>query len=187
MPGGGGKERTEPRCLWLEPGPDVPNHPELPVLVYEGVVPAERMRDAATFFEECFAASGWGGSWRNGIFAFPHYHSTAHEALGIARGRATVRLGGARGVTVEVKAADLLVLPAGTGHERLASSPDLLVVGAYPPGQRWDLLRGGEDVDGARRRIASVPLPPTDPLFGPEGPLIRLWRAAPPRRPDRRS
>lgn len=177
----------EPRLFRLEPGPDVPNHPELPVLVYEGVVPAQRMRDAASFFEERFAASGWGGTWRNGIYAFPHYHSTAHEALGIARGSAIVRLGGAGGVTVEVKAGDLLVLPAGTGHERLSSSPDLLVVGAYPPGQRFDLLRGGEDVEGARRRIAAVPLPPTDPLFGPEGPLIRLWRAAPPRRPDRRS
>jgi uncharacterized protein YjlB len=173
-PNAGG--RMEPRCLWLGPGEDVPNNPELPVLLYEAVAPVGSREQTAAFFERRFAGNGWGGCWRNGIFAFPHYHSTAHEALGIACGRAKLRLGGRGGVTVEVKACDLLVLPAGTGHERLEAASDLLVIGAYPPGQDWDLLRGGEDVAAARARIRRLPLPPTDPLFGPNGPLVQLWR-----------
>lgn len=180
MDGRNGTETVEPRCLWLEPGPDVPNNPDLPVLVYVGVV--GEAGGGAVRFERRFAANGWEGLWRDGIFAFPHYHSTAHEALGIARGSATLRLGGLRGVTLAVRAGDALVLPAGIGHERLSSSPDLLVVGAYPPGRSWDLLRGGQDVEGARGRVAAVPLPPTDPLFGADGPLIRIWPAAASRR-----
>lgn len=187
MPGENTEEGREPRCLLLEAGEDVPNHPWLPVLHYQGVMPPEQRDDAASWFERRFTANGWGGLWRNGIFAFPHYHSTAHEALGIARGHASVRLGGVRGTTVELRAGDLVVLPAGTGHQRLRATPDLLVIGAYPPGQSWDLLRGHEDVEQARKRIAAVPLPPTDPLFGSDGPLIRLWRAALPHHQDRRS
>lgn len=178
--GAKGCRQVEPRCLWLRPGDDVPNNPDLPVLLYEGVAPAGSCEQTAVFFERRFAAHGWGGCWRNGIFAFPHYHSTAHEALGIACGRATLRLGGMGGVTVEVNARDLLVLPAGTGHERLRATPDLLVIGAYPPGQDWDLLRHGEEITAARERIKRLPLPSTDPLFGPNGPLLRLWRTGAP-------
>ena len=73
---------------------------------------------------------------------------------------------------------DVLVLPAGTGHCRAAGSPDLLVVGAYPPGQEaYDLRRGepGEH-DEVRANLARVALPEQDPVEGPDGSLVRLWR-----------
>ena len=106
-----------------------------------------------------------------------HFHSTAHEALGIVAGRASVMLGGPEGERFEFRAGDVLVLPAGTGHCRLHSSDDLLVVGAYPPGQTWDMRYGdaGEH-DEVLANIAAVALPETDPVLGPDGPLVALWR-----------
>lgn len=153
----------------------IPNHPTLPLLVYKNALKVEGS-DPASIAEAAYARSGWGGTWRNGIFDFHHYHSTAHEALAIVRGRATVLIGGEEGERLEVSAGDVMVLPAGTGHKRLSSSTDLLVVGAYPAGQQWDLCRGeaGERPQ-VLQNIREVPLPNTDPIFGDEGPLIQHW------------
>jgi uncharacterized protein YjlB len=105
-----------------------------------------------------------------------HYHSQIHEALGIAQGQARVRFGGDGGDVLEMSAGDIAVLPAGTGHQRLSLSPDLLVVGAYPPEGTYDLRRGSAaDHQTALQTIPKVPLPATDPVFGAQGPLLRLW------------
>jgi uncharacterized protein YjlB len=150
----------------------IPNS-SLPVLVYHDV---EAATDARTC-EALFGANRWGGHWRSQILYEHHFHSTAHEALGIVAGRASVMLGGPGGERFEVRAGDVLVLPAGTGHCRLASSDDLLVVGAYPPGQSWDMRYGdpGEH-DEVLANIAAVALPETDPVAGATGPLLELWR-----------
>ena len=150
----------------------IPNSP-LPALVYHGVEAATRAADC----EALFGANGWGGHWRSGILYEHHFHSTAHEALGIVAGRASVMLGGPGGERFEIGAGDVLVLPAGTGHCRLESSGDLLVVGAYPPGQAWDMRYGdpGEH-DEVLANIAAVALPQTDPVLGADGPLVELWR-----------
>jgi uncharacterized protein YjlB len=153
----------------------IPNNPELPLVVYQRALSLDR-GDAARSFEAAFAANGWGGSWRDGIYPFHHYHSTAHEVLGIARGEATVRLGGEGGVTLRVQAGDVVVIPAGVGHKNLGSSADFLVVGAYPAGQDWDLCRGGPDErPRALENIRRVPLPAADPVYGRGGPLAEHW------------
>jgi uncharacterized protein YjlB len=150
----------------------IPNSP-LPVLVYHDV---EAATDAGTC-EALFGANGWGGHWRSQILYEHHFHSTAHEALGIVAGRASVMLGGPGGERFEVRAGDVLVLPAGTGHCRRESSDGLLVVGAYPPGQSWDMRYGdpGEH-DEVLANIAAVALPETDPVAGATGPLLEIWR-----------
>jgi uncharacterized protein YjlB len=154
----------------------IPNNPRLPLLVYPGALDVSG-GDPAAAFEAVFAANGWDRSWRNGIYPFPHYHSTAHEVLGICRGEARVRFGGAQGAVLTVGPGDVVVIPAGVGHQNLGAGADFLVVGAYPPGPGWDLCTGkpGER-PGVLDNIAAVPLPPADPLFGADGPLIRRWR-----------
>jgi uncharacterized protein YjlB len=155
----------------------VPNNP-LPFLVYRGAIDVSRVRDPATVIEKAFETNGWDyGMWRNSIFPFVHYHSQIHEVLGIAKGKARVRFGGNNGEELDVEAGDIVVLPAGTGHQRLSATPDLLVVGAYPPDGHYDLCRGTQAEHArALETIPRVPLPETDPLFGPEGPLNRLWK-----------
>lgn len=147
----------------------------LPVILYRQAIALSR-HDPAASIEERFHDQGWDGVWRNGIFTYHHYHSTAHEALGIARGRVLVQLGGPHGKTLELVAGDLVILPAGTAHRNLEQSPDLLVVGGYPATQRPDLLRGepGERPE-ADETIEGVPLPIHDPILGAHGPLIELW------------
>ena len=157
----------------------VPNNPALPLVLYRGAVDPGVERDLAVAFETRFKRAGWGGGWRNGIYAFHHFHSTAHEVLGIARGEATVRFGGETGDTVEVRAGDAVVIPAGVGHKRLSASGDLLVIGAYPAGQAVDLVREGEgDRSALLRRINAVALPDRDPITSAEGPLLEIWQRA---------
>lgn len=152
----------------------IPNNPELPLLLYPSAL--SRSATPPSGCEALFGENGWGGSWRNGVFPYHHYHSTAHEVLGVVVGLARVAFGGGTGVTVEVGAGDVVVIPAGVGHRNLGSSGDFLVVGAYPRGQSWDLRTGepGERPE-VLENIANVPLPEADPVFGREGPLLRHW------------
>jgi uncharacterized protein YjlB len=100
-----------------------------------------------------------------------------HEALGIARGTARVRFGGDHGEVLDLGPGDIAVLPVGTGHHRLSDSRGLVVIGAYPPEGAYDLCRGAKaDHDRALATIPKVPLPESDPVFGKNGPLTKLWR-----------
>ena len=165
----------EPLTFFFADDGAVPNN-RLPMLVYRGALDP-RGRDPAGAIEQMFARNGWGhGMWRNGIYPFVHYHSQIHEVLGIARGQARVRFGGDNGEEQEVAAGDVAVLPAGTGHQRLSATPDLLVMGAYPPEGHYDLCRGSSaEHDRALETIPRVPLPERDPVFGTTGPLTKLW------------
>ena len=62
-----------------------PNNEKLPLLAYKGALKPSDHNPAA-IFESLFEANRWAGSWRNGVYGFHHYHSTAHEALGIYSG-----------------------------------------------------------------------------------------------------
>ena len=179
------KALVRPRKAWAYGFRDdglVPNHPAWPALHYRGAVASQHASDPAAVFEVLFAAHGWKDAWRDVVYDYLHYHSDQHEVLGFARGHAMLRLGGARGRNLAVKAGDVLVLPAGTGHQSLSMSGDLLVVGAYPrpEGSRkrgYDMCHPRKsDHDSAAISVAKTPKPKSDPVYGTDGPLIELWR-----------
>jgi len=159
---------------------ETPNNPRLPLVVYCAAVNLAGEHDPGAPFERTFAKHGWRDGWRNGIYPFLHFHTATHEVLGIARGRATVEFGGARGQALTVEAGDVVVLPAGTGHRCIEASGDLLVVGAYPRNASFDQKRPGQvDHKKAVSAIAQVPLPEMDPVHGHEGPLLQMWKVGP--------
>jgi uncharacterized protein YjlB len=165
----------EPLAFVFEDDGLVPNNP-MPLLVYKGAVDIANDHPERTI-EGLFGANGWGDMWRNGVYDYPHYHATVHEALGIARGHARVRFGGDAGEELEISAGDVAILPAGTGHQCLSASPDFSVVGAYPPGAKMHVtLPTPENHAKALKTIPEVKLPNSDPVMGKDGPLIRLWR-----------
>ena len=161
---------TDPETYRFEDDGRIVNSP-LPLLLYRSALPA-----GPAAMERAFAANGWSGAWRDGIFDYHHFHSIAHEVLGIAAGQARVMFGGPRGRIVPVAAGDVVVIPAGVGHCNMGQSTDLLVVGAYPGGAEYDICRGDRaDHARAKAAVGRVPLPASDPVAGADGPLRRLW------------
>lgn len=167
-----------PQLMRLRDDGETPNN-RLPLVCYRGALRLDDSDDPAALLEDTFAANGWRGAWRDGVYDLLHFHTATHEVLGIARGSVTVEFGGRRGRSLSLKAGDVVVLPAGTGHRRLAASDDLLVVGAYPAGGRYDEARPQvDDHAAALAAIARVKLPRKDPVYGASGPLLEAWRSA---------
>lgn len=162
--------------LYFEDDGIVPNHPRWPLIVYRGAIVMREGLDPASIIEEVLSRNGWGRSWRNGIYDYVHYHSRVHEVLGVARGAATVEFGGLRGRKLKLKAGDVVVLPAGTGHRRIDASSDFLVVGAYPPSGTYDVCTTSEDRNHALKTVRRVPRPRRDPLYGARDGLVSLWK-----------
>jgi uncharacterized protein YjlB len=149
----------------------IPNSP-LPALLRRAALPAGQ----ADLQLQRFAVNGWTNGWQNGIYDYHHFHSTAHEVLGVVRGSVRVCLGGPHGDIVDLQAGDVLVIPAGVGHRCDGAEGDLLVVGAYADGRSYDICTGDAgQYEQVRAAIREVPLPSADPVDGEHGPLGRLW------------
>jgi uncharacterized protein YjlB len=159
----------------FEPSGGIPNS-RFPAVIYRDALPAEAREGRAAC--ALLSANGWGGNWLYGVYPFWHFHTKGHEVLACVAGRARLGLGGEDGIEVEVRQGDVCVLPAGVGHKCLESSGDFQMAGGYPPGQQGNIVRPGEiDESEARRQIAALPLPATDPLSGKADGMVELWRA----------
>jgi uncharacterized protein YjlB len=151
-----------------------PNNEHLPVVVYRAAFQG-LPRLNPTVLERVFHSNDWSNGWRDGVFDFHHFHSTAHEALGCYAGSARLQLGGPGGLALEFSSGDVLVLPAGVSHRKLESSSDFKVVGCYAGGLDYDMNREDADRDLVSASIARTPLPKRDPVYGEWGPLIERW------------
>jgi uncharacterized protein YjlB len=166
----------KPQTFSFRDDGETPNNLHLPLLHYRSAVRLVTEFDAAAIFEVLFAAHGWKQSWRNGMYDFNHFHTRTHEVLGIARGSVVARFGGKKGRKIRLKAGDVVAIPAGTGHYRLSQSADLLIVGAYPAGGKYDEPKPEEAPANTRTLIARVARPAKDPVYGAKGPMLRLWK-----------
>lgn len=163
------------QTYYFEANHGIPNHPTLPVLLYPQALQAK-----PTDTESIFNQNHWLNSWTNGVFNYHHYHSNAHEVLGVISGQVTVQLGGEEGQLFTMYAGDVVVLPAGTGHKRISASPDFRIVGAYPDGMSYNTHTATEtekEHATALAEISHVPLPKMDPIYGSQGPLLKYWHS----------
>jgi uncharacterized protein YjlB len=162
---------TQPLMFTFADDGAIPNS-RLPLLGYRAALPADPVA-----MEQAFAAHRWPPAWRDGVHPFHHFHSNTHEALGVARGTAKVQFGGPTGQALTVQAGDVVVVPAGVGHCNLEQTADLLIVGAYPDNAPRPDMQRGRTSDHARvvRDVVAVPMPNTDPVQGPDGPLRDAW------------
>lgn len=170
------RERVPQKYRFSESGL-LPNHPYWPLVHYRSVVRLDESVDPAAVFEDLFEKNGWSDSWRNGVYDYLHYHSAIHEVMGVARGSAVVQFGGRDGRKLRVTAGDVVILPAGTGHERISASRGFLVVGAYPATGKYDVCKPTEEnFVKAARSIPRVVPPRKDPVYGADGRLTKLWK-----------
>ena len=174
---------TKITCKILLDDGQIPNNHKLPLLIYPNAFNIF-VHDPILMCESLFTANNWQGCWRNGIFSYHHYHSTAHEVLGICSGKAKVKFGGRSGIIRSVAPGDVIIIPAGVGHKNLGASPDLCVIGAYPINQTPDLHKETSTSNLYKynrseviRNIESVSLPSMDPVYGEDGPLLKYWKA----------
>lgn len=174
---------TETVQIRLQDDERFPNNKTHPVLVYRQIFSKHKdnlhhssSEGAAVAMERVFRQNNWEPAWRNGIYDYHHYHSTAHEALGVYCGSAVIKVGGEEGSALEISTGDVVIIPAGVAHIRLSSRENLGIVGAYPIGQHPDLLTGKDNErPEADKNIADVPEPSSDPVYGESGKLGDIW------------
>ena len=116
--------------------------------------------------------------WRFTMFSQSHFHSTAHEVLCVASGKAKLCFGGENNpqrVEPMVEKGDVMVVPAGVAH-RLLEDIDggFNMVGSYQAGKSWDMCFGREGEEDRVKEIGALRWFERDPIYGDQGPVLGL-------------
>ena len=168
----------KPSTFKFKSDEETPNNSRYPLVVYRSPVALDPKFDPAAIFEVLFATNKWGDGWRATMYGYNHFHTGTHECLGIARGKLTAQFGGTSGRKIQLKAGDVVIVPAGVGHKHITQSKDLLIVGAYPANAgSYDEPKPDEiEHATAVKNVSRVKRPGTDPVYGRKGPLFSIWR-----------
>jgi uncharacterized protein YjlB len=164
----------EPLQLKFKDDGKTPNS-ALPLLIYKNVFSEEKAD--ADYIQQHFESHNWKNAWKNGVYDYLHYHSNTHEAMGVYSGYATIGFGGEEGENITIEEGDAIVIPAGVGHKLIASSEDFGVVGAYPDGKDYDIIKSNpEKYEKGAENIRQVEIPDEDPVYGKMEGLVSLWK-----------
>lgn len=155
----------------------VPNSDNLTIIYRKAVDIAELEDEASKQIDALVSPNGWQFSWAGSVFKRTHYHPNTHELLICFRCWAVLRLGGARfGKKFMLNAGDAVIIPAGVGHHLVESPPNFRVFGLYPKGITYETYWARPSLRrSALRKLARVPTPPADPLYGKTGEMLLLW------------
>ena len=110
------------------------------------------------------------------MYSTDHFHTTSHEVLGIASGKARLCFGHAdnpKRVEEVLQKGDVIVMPAGVSH-RLLEDLDggFTMVGSYPVGYSWDMCYGKKGEENKIAKIGELPWFKRDPVYGEQGPVL---------------
>ena len=112
------------------------------------------------------------------MYSFSHFHTTSHEVLGIASGKAQLCFGHEENkdrVEEVLTKGDVIIMPAGVSH-RLLEDLDgaFTMVGCYPTGCNWDMCYGKSGEESKIEKIKDLPWFKKDPVYGDEGPVLEV-------------
>ena len=147
----------------------------LPVLLYRQALFSPVLFPARHIIN-LFENNYWYNTWNGGIFAYHHYSSITHTAIGIYKGKTVLQLGGEKGIQIIVWKNDVLIIPAGVAYKNMGRENTVKCVTAHPYGRACDLNYGkaGERPQ-TDKNIAAVPIPSVDPVFGTDKGLPEIW------------
>ena len=116
--------------------------------------------------------------WRYTMYSQSHFHSTSHEVLCVASGKARLCFGGEENserVEAVLEKGDVMVVPAGVAHRLLRDiDGGFNMVGSYPTGKAWDMCYGKEGEEEKVEGIGSLGWFERDPIYGDEGPSLHV-------------
>ncbi|KAL0939719.1 cupin domain protein [Colletotrichum truncatum] len=182
-------KQTKPETYLLRRTTHCPNN-DLPVLIYRNVL-GEQLDE--TSVSERLQRNGWvkKGTW--GTIKLKHFHPNTHECYGIFQGRSELVFGEGSsdstgsGVKCEVHAGDVVVVPAGVAHastpesEEASGENEYRYIGVYPEGSPHYSIEMGKkslmEKPDLVAEVAGVPVPPCDPVYGLDGPLVQIWKS----------
>ncbi|KAL7808233.1 RmlC-like cupin domain-containing protein [Trichoderma gracile] len=155
-----------------------------PLLIYHAAFPPQTHNTTTSTFADAIeshlrSVGVVAPQWRYTMYDTTHFHSTTHEVLCVAAGRAKLCFGGEQNpgrVEPVVRGGDVIVVPAGVAHRLLEDlDPEpFLMVGSYPIGKNWDMCYGKSDDEYDADSIKALPWFSRDPIYGDDGPALSV-------------